>query len=970
MKLEFSIAFKNDAILGLLPFPYLLRKNEENPYYELHKQLTKRDINNEVIPYNPWIQKIVELFESLSHKVLNEKINKNYQKTILTQFLTKADDSTKKHLKEIVEEVVIKIMDLVKKYEPLIFFKEDRTANVYLEDFIKISKTPIQVKLEFENKEESLSYRLKLFQDNKPLDVLNNPVLIVSNEKPNIIFNKQLLAFENSDFNGNKLKPFLIKEEVTIDKSMQGIFFEKFIKPSVKKFDYQIIGFDLTEIKSKVSAQLIIERTFNGVFVLSPVFIYNNHKVPFYNSQAVFVDVVNKDKEYSLESIERDFNYENKLLEKLSKMGFIRKEKYFCFDENPKDKYEFIELLSEVMPKLVKLKFKINNELFTDDVYYSTPEITSETTEKQDWFDIHIIVKFGEFDVPFKKLKNHILQKKQEYKLPNGNIGIIPESWFAELYPLAKRTNNKNETAVLKTHLSLLKNNTFVKPNQSILDNFDAIEKIEPTELPTKVVATLRDYQKIGFQWLHQLTKNGFGVCLADDMGLGKTLQVITILQKYFQNKKAGDLQANQQTSLEQGLNKSHADATEVFASALLIVPRSLIFNWVQELKKFAPELSYFVYHNNKRKEEFSNKLHQNHIIITTYGVVRKDIEILRNIDFSYCILDESQAIKNPQSKSYQAVLQLKSQSRISITGTPMENKLTDLWAQMNFLNQDMLGNLPYFEKTYLDPIGKDSNMPELQELKDIISPFILRRLKSEVAKELPDKIEQVIYCEMDEEQKELYETEKSAIRNQLLFSQKKKNYIDAIAVLNRLRQIALHPAMLDKESALTSGKFESIIHSIENLLEQGHKFLIFSSFVKHLTLIQQHFESKDIAYSMLTGKDQNRQKIVEDFQNNKDIKPFLISIKAGGVGLNITAASYVLIIDPWWNPFVEQQAIDRTHRIGQTENVIIYKFITKDSIEEKILSLQQSKIKMNDALINESDSYQLSSDEIAGLLE
>lgn len=301
------------------------------------------------------------------------------------------------------------------------------------------------------------------------------------------------------------------------------------------------------------------------------------------------------------------------------------------------------------------------------------------------------------------------------------------------------------------------------------------------------------------------------------------------------------------------------------------------------------------------------------------------------------------------------------------MTGTPIENNLIDLWSQMNFLNHTILGDLNYFENVYRIPIQNDAEASELDELRTIIDPFILRRLKKDVATELPEKIEQTIYCEMHNEQLELYEKEKSAIRNELMAG--KNNYMDVLVVLNRLRQIAIHPNLIDIKNKMTSGKFETIVQYIESIIEQGDKFLIFSSFVKHLELFKQYFENKEIHYSMLTGKDNNRQEIVDRFEKTDGIKPFLISIKAGGVGLNLTSANYVFIIDPWWNPFVERQAIDRTHRIGQDKNVIVYRFISKDSIEEKILFLQQSKIKMSDTLIEKDFAEKMKLDDLLNLI-
>ena len=468
---------------------------------------------------------------------------------------------------------------------------------------------------------------------------------------------------------------------------------------------------------------------------------------------------------------------------------------------------------------------------------------------------------------------------------------------------------------------------------------------------------------------MFHLTQQQLGVCLADDMGLGKTLQVITLFQKYFeQHPKVSSTNSSQfvkdkhtntgkQLSLFDIPNEENhtiiEQKTDTFKSVLLVLPKSLIYNWIVELEKFAPELTYSVFHDTKRKEIFYQSLHKKKLIITTYGIVREDIDFLQNYEFSYLVLDESQAIKNPKSKIFQAIIKIKSQYKISITGTPFENNLDDLWAQMHFLNTNILGGLSYFKKVYKIPIQQNSEATELVDLRNIIAPFILRRLKKEVAKELPQKTEQTVYCKMNIEQAEWYEKEKSKIRNELIKQKKSKNYVAVLAVLNRLRQISIHPKLVDKTTQMTSGKFDTIIQYINTIIEQGDKFLLFSSYVKHLKLFQEYFESQGIHYSILTGKDNNRQAIIEKYQQTDSIKPFLISIKAGGVGLNLTAANYVFIIDPWWNPFVEQQAIDRTHRIGQDKNVMVYKFIAKDSIEEKIQNLQQSKLKMSDALLD-----------------
>ncbi len=806
------------------------------------------------------------------------------------------------------------------------------------------------------------------------MDITSPQTFVLTNEKPLLIHKNTLYHFENEFFNGNKLKPFLKKDEIVVNEKLQGDFFRKFIKPVVRKFEYSINGFDLIEKKPEINSLLKIEKTFFGTIILTPVFRYGDYKVEFYKEQKVFVDVLEKNGEYYLESVFRDEEYESGMLEKLINLGLKRADKYFYFEKDLKDKYSFVERFAAFVPGIGNAGFKIVNYLFDSEINYSTPEIIHETVRKSDWFDLHIIIRVGKNTIRFPQLKKHILNRIPEYKFPDGTIFVIPVAWFSMMYPLAVRTSN-NTTSIHLTQLKLLESNEFIERDETIINSLNELDAIEIQEFPKNMTAGLRDYQKTGFQWLYHHTQKGFGVCLADDMGLGKTVQVITTLQKYFENKQfdkttpvTGD---NTQLSLFANETVGEDEIANILKPALIIVPKSLVYNWIEELKKFAPELKYRVYGGKDRQVRLKRMMNRTHIILATYGIVRQDFEYLRAFDFGYLVLDESQVIKNPGSKIHNAVKSIVCESKICMTGTPIENNLYDLWAQLSFLNGHLLGNLNYFEKTYVNPIVKDQDVNREQELRHMIKPFILRRLKKDVARELPEKTEQVIYCTMNELQNEIYETEKSAVRNKFLLGEvDKKNYLQVFAMLNRLRQITIHPALLDEyDNNITSGKFETIIATIENLLEEGHKFLVFSSFVKHLNLFKDYFIEKGISFSMLTGSDNNRKEIVEGYQNDETVKPFLISVKAGGTGLNLTAASYVLIVDPWWNPFVEQQAIDRTHRIGQTQNVTVYKFITKDTIEEKILHLQKAKRQLSDSFINADTMQNISLTEIEDII-
>ena len=448
----------------------------------------------------------------------------------------------------------------------------------------------------------------------------------------------------------------------------------------------------------------------------------------------------------------------------------------------------------------------------------------------------------------------------------------------------------------------------------------------------------MRSYQREGLNWLIFLQSNNLGGCLADDMGLGKTIQTLAMLQY---NKENGLLN------------------NEKISSTLLIVPASLVHNWQNEIARFAPGLKVCSYIGHQRKKSTSS-FSTCDIVLSSYHTVRQDIDVISKYKFLYVVLDESQVIKNPASQLYKTVMRLQSSHRLVLTGTPVENSLTDLWTQLNFVNPGLLGNLNYFRKEFARPIEKNNSEEKEAKLNRLIRPFILRRTKEEVARDLPEVTEQTVFCDMSDEQLKLYEEEKSAIRNGIL------NNIESIGVeksaimilqgLMKLRQIANHPELADSTFLGSSGKFSAVIEDIRNVIAEGHKILVFSSFVKHLDLFAREFKQDGIQYSMLTGQTANREKVVSDFQDSKETRIFLISLKAGGVGLNLTAADYVFILDPWWNPAAESQALNRAHRIGQDKSVFVYRYISSGTIEEKIVRLQEKKSKLAETFISSNN--------------
>jgi SNF2 family DNA or RNA helicase len=437
-------------------------------------------------------------------------------------------------------------------------------------------------------------------------------------------------------------------------------------------------------------------------------------------------------------------------------------------------------------------------------------------------------------------------------------------------------------------------------------------------------------------------------------MGLGKTVQAIALLQR---SKEQSGLPKPSEDSIGASGQLSMFDTDDQKYTSLVVVPASLINNWIRECNRFAPSMKLYAYVGNTRNKDLTNFSYYD-LIISTYHTVRQDIVKLSSFQFHYVVLDESQMIKNPASKLYQSMLELWADHRIVLTGTPIENSLTDLWSQINFVNPGLLGTLNFFKRSFVHAIERKNDAEREKTLKELINPFILRRTKEQVALELPPVYEQIRYCNMTESQRRLYEEEKSLARNSILENLEEvgleKTSFIVLQALTRLRQIANHPSMIEDFEGMDSGKFMEVYRDIESVLAEGHKVLLFSSFVKHLDLFKEKLQQDGVHFSYLTGSQTQKQrdKAVQSFQKDKSCAIFLISLKAGGVGLNLTAADYVFILDPWWNPAAELQALNRAHRIGQDKNVFVYRFISNDSIEEKIQHLQERKRELADTFV------------------
>ncbi len=561
-------------------------------------------------------------------------------------------------------------------------------------------------------------------------------------------------------------------------------------------------------------------------------------------------------------------------------------------------------------------------------------KISTSIKSGQDWFEVSVQISFGDNTVSLADIKKAVINKQRYIQLKDGSVGILPAEWFHKLEKYFRNGEiKKDKLNISKLRFSII-DELFDEINETEIfaelhdkkKRLETFTEISATKIPKEITAHLRDYQKEGLNWLNFLDSMHWGGILADDMGLGKTLQILTFIQHT--------------------VNQKHS-------TQLVVVPTTLLFNWENELRKFAPKLKAH-YHYGPDRNQNTELFGEHHIVFTTYGILLRDIEFISKFTFNYVFLDESQAIKNPASRRYKAANLISAKNRVALTGTPIENNTFDLFAQMNFVNRGIFGSPQVFKENYSNPIDKEGNEAIAVELHRLTHPFILRRTKEHVAKELPPKTDDIIYCEMEPEQRKVYDAYRNSYRNKLLNKIEgeglEKSKLMVLEALTRLRQICDSPVLLNDDSIpeKQSVKVKEIIRHITEKTA-NHKILVFSQFVKMLAIVKDELLNLNIPFEYLDGQCNNvqREKAVTNFQENEGLRVFLISLRAGGTGLNLTAADYVYLLDPWWNPAVENQAIDRCYRIGQDKKVFAYRMICKDTVEEKIMNLQSKKLKI-----------------------
>ena len=719
---------------------------------------------------------------------------------------------------------------------------------------------------------------------------------------------------------------------------------QRVIMPLTKEYHVEFDKSLIKEIKSGEPEVKLMLQEKGDYLVFQPIFTYKGFETRASDKDTLTIPdgdkilIVHRNKEAEQRFLDKLFSLHSQFIRPqegnsliLKGPDVLRNNWFFLFVDSMK------ELKVPVFGFEALRNFRFNT---------ARPSTHIHVSSGLDWFDAKVEIDFEGQRIGISDIKKALASKQSFVQLADGTLGILPDEWLKRYSLLFKvGDGNHDKLRLSKYHMSVIdelyENRDATELSFNLDEKYERLrdfKHIPEIEAPIDLQPILRPYQTAGYQWLNYLNEVGWGGILADDMGLGKTVQALTMLQHY----------KTQEGSLK----------------ALVVCPTTLIYNWENEIRKFTPALSWRIHHGSLRIRDVE-ELQRANVIITTYGTLRSDVQVLMKIPFDYVVLDESQAIKNPASKVTKAACLLTAKNRLCMSGTPLQNNTFDIFAQMNFLNPGLLGSMDFFRNEFATPIDKFGEQEQKDHLRKLLYPFILRRTKEQVAKDLPEKTETILFCEMEKEQRKIYDAYRNSYRDKIMgvIDQQgiDKSQLTILQGLMKLRQICDSPAILNEEDKYPnhSIKLDELTREIsENIGE--HKALIFSQFLGMLALIKEKLREQGVPFEYFDGSTSiiDRQKAIDNFQNRDECRVFLISLKAGGVGLNLTAADYVYIVDPWWNPAVEQQAIDRTHRIGQTKNIFAYRMICIDTIEDKILQLQERKRKLASELISDDVNF------------
>lgn len=955
-----------------------------------------RYTGEEDIEVLPAVKQIAALIRKYDSSALFRQFGrKKYKDERL--FLQKVDEAyIREHIQPYIENYVARVLDELTVAGLPLFMRGSRLDNFYKNERIFLQPGKLRALLKFERTGDSTRYVLRLADGERIFYPSDYTVQILTRYPCRILSGRQLFRLPD-DFDGQRLLPFLQKREVLIPKAKEAEYFRKFILKNIRQEEIEVQGFEVIVREVEKSAVLSLEQEVFSWPVLALEYVYGRQRIPAWSSRKVLVELCTAGDSYAFYKVIRDAQWERQQVEKLAVLGLleagegcfrvegVERDLYAPDRDTPENRKEMeveagvawqktVDWVRAHLPELQALGIGFTQKSLRQSFYLGGWQVEYAEQESPDWFQLRAEVVLADGRrIPLIRFRDCILGGKREFVLEDGTVFLIPKEWFAAYSDVLLFAQPKGN--VLFLHKSQY---TLLKQLPGLPDRCgDGGKTAEDVDLPGGLRAELRPYQREGYEWMYRLYRSGLGGCLADDMGLGKTVQTIALLLKYKQEGiPASAPRQVAEAGVQLDLFAAAAEREEMpgetespeYHTNLVVVPASLVHNWRNELRKFAPWLSVTIYAGQNRLD-LRPYLQRSDVVIVTYHTLRNDIEYLSRLSFGLVIADEAQTLKNPGSQIHQAVLRIRGKWFFALSGTPVENSLSDLWAVLNLVNRNMLGTHHFFKVHFIRPILADVEGRMSVALRKLIAPYILRRTKEEVLAELPELTSELVVCEPEEAQQKMYEEAQSRVRNYILGKRERQEELRSdfmvLKALIRLRQIANHPRLVDPDYIQESGKFREVFRMLAEVIGAGHKVLVFSSFVKYLDLVAEEVERRGWKYTMLTGTTTDREREIRRFASDEACQLFLISLKAGGVGLNLTEADYVFILDPWWNLAAENQAVGRAHRMGQKQAVFVYRFITAGTLEEKILAIQQRKQRLADAVVGVSAAVPMNDEEL-----
>jgi hypothetical protein len=932
-----------------LPAANIVQTDPEGQLTHIAQKALPSTISAYGIALSPDLQHLFDLIAGLQPKALEDKFRPPRARTNTPLERLLAEASVRPTVEGYIHRQLDQLLgELVRLRLPLTLDAERRT--LAKDVLISYSREELLPHLHFKKTAQGLEYRLQLGVEDEKWSIRDRDVLPLTNTEPAWLLIGHAL-FRVPGINGNMVKPFRTKDLILIPPDKTRTYFKTFIAKAARRSRIEAEGFSVELREELLGVRLdLTENILDNSWLIKPTFLYEGAEFPpgERRNGVTTVEFPDDSAEVRVRKVLRNTSAETERLAILQALGLRPDGRYFKIGEPENAALpDLLYWLENHRESLESAGFEIAAPV-ADDKPLATAagKIEWKVDAAGDWFDVHGVVRVGAFKLPFKAFIPYLRKSERYFPLPDTTWFLIPDAWFTRYTDLAQALEPTpgDHLRLRKALFTVLESAGLVEPGGQ---DFPVIDPESVAYAPgPELKADLRPYQMAGVKWLVGHYQHGFGACLADDMGLGKTLQTIALLLHIKKSRTSAAEPAGDNGSQVQ-LDLFNAYQTELKPlQALIILPASLVFNWQREIARFAPALFVYVHTGPKRLKD-ARAVSGYDIVLTTYHTARQDIALLQKVAWQAIVLDESQQIKNRDSEVSKVVRALQGGYRLSLSGTPIENSLADLWTQMEFINPATLGSYAEFREQFQTPIEKQQNEKARQRLFNRVKPFFLRRTKEEVAPELPPLSEQIFYTEMLPEQHKRYEQVKSAMRNQILnLFDDPKTRLQALQALMRLRQIANHPILADEAYEGGSGKYEDVLAQWDVIRRSGHKALFFSSFEKHLQLFRREFEAQGLRYAWLTGDtaQADRAREVQKFQEDDAVQAFFMTIKAGGVGLNLTAADYVFMLDPWWNPAAEDQAVARAHRIGQTRPVTAVRFIARETIEEKIRVLQERK--------------------------